>query len=203
MTFSFVFDDFFVILQRYCYLPMIKQLWNLFRTKFHYHLTMEEKARMAGVTIGTHNMVTSAFWKPSEPYLIEIGSHCQITDGVKIYTHGGAGAVRYINPRFDVFGKVVLGDYVYVGSNSISVPGVRIGSHVLIAAGSVVTKSIPDNVVIGGNPAKFICTIEEFFQKNEQFNLNTKGLSLKEKKEVLLKTPEEKFVTKGFIKISH
>lgn len=54
-------------------------------------------------------------------------------------------------PRFDTFGKVKIGDYVYIGTNSLIMPGVTIGDGSLIAAGSVVTKSVPPGVVVGGN----------------------------------------------------
>ena len=64
--------------------------------------------------------------------------------------------------------------------------GVTIGNNVLIAAGSVVTKSVPDNVVIGGNPARIICTINEYLQRNLQYNTDTKGLQRVDKKKFLL-----------------
>lgn len=75
-------------------------------------------------------------------------------------------------------------------------PGVTIGNHVLVAAGSVVTKSIPDNSVIAGNPAKVICTIDDYIQKNLSYNINSKGLNVKEKERVLRNLSNEQFVKK-------
>lgn len=50
-------------------------------------------------------------------------------------------------------------------------PGVSIGDNVIVGAGSVVTRSFPDNVVVGGNPARVICTLEEYYKKNlERFD---------------------------------
>lgn len=89
---------------------------------------------------------------------------------------------------------------MYIGSNALVMPGVTIGSHVLIAAGSVVTKSVPDNVVVGGNPARIICSIEEYYKKNKKFNLGTKSLSYSSKKEKLLATPDEFFIKKTRLK---
>lgn len=175
----------------------MKRLLN-FCKKF---LPLEHQARIAGVIIGNDNFIASAFWMNAEPYLIEIGSKCQITDGVKIFTHGGAGAVRNVYPLFDTFGRVKIGDYVYIGSNSLIMPGVRIGNNVLIAAGSVITKSIPDNVVVGGNPAKYICSLEDYLSKNIEHNTNTKSLSFKKKKEFLLSMKEDKFIKKENIEI--
>lgn len=131
----------------------------------------------------------------SEPYLITIGSHCQLTT-CKIFTHGGGQVVRHIDPTFDAFGKVVIGDYVYIGAEALIMPGVTIGDHALIAAGSVVTKSVPSGIVVAGNPARPICSIEEYYNRNKRYNVKTKGLSSSEKKKVLLKVAEEMFVKK-------
>ena len=155
----------------------------------------EKRARMAGVNMGADNFIADDFWS-SEPYLITIGNHCQITRGVKMHTHGGGGAVRLKYPKFDCFGKITLGDYVYLGSDVTIMPGVSIGDNVLVAACSVVTKSVPSNVVVGGNPAKIICSIDEYIERNMTYNLNCKGLSKKEKKELLLNVPDDMFIYK-------
>lgn len=161
--------------------------------------TLEKQAIHAGVNIGKNNFISSKFWS-SEGYLIKIGNNCQITAGVKFFTHGGGGAIRKEYPKFDCFGKVTIGNYVYIGNNSLIMPGVTIGDNVLVAAGSVVTKSVPSNVVIGGNPAKIICSIEEYIKNNMQYNTNSKGLTFKEKKALLLNLPEEKFIVKKYMK---
>jgi maltose O-acetyltransferase len=51
---------------------------------------------------------------------------------------------------------VIIGDDVWIGTRSIILPGVQVGNHVIIGAGSVVTKNVPDWAIIGGNPAKVI-----------------------------------------------
>ena len=165
----------------------IKNFWSL-----------EKQARYAGVSLGKGNFVASRFWG-AEPYLIEIGDYCQITGGVKLFTHGGGNSVRSKYPNFDTFGKVKIGNYVYIGNNSLVMPGVTIGDNVLVAAGSVVTKSIPDNVVVGGNPAKFICTIHEYQERNLKYNTDSKGMSMEEKRKLLMSLPEKKFVRKPYM----
>ena len=160
--------------------------------------TMDKQAIRAGVEMGSDNFIASRFWS-SEPYLIKVGSHCQITAGVKIYTHGGAGAVRRWYPKFDTFGKVTIGDYVYIGNDTKIMPGVTIGDNVLIAAGSIVTKSVPSNVVVAGSPARTICTIEEYIERNKKYNTDTKGLSYNEKRTRLLSMDEELFIRKPFL----
>ena len=176
---------------------LLTKVFEIYKRKFW---SLEKQARAAGVTVGESTVVGSHFWG-SEPYLIKIGSHCQITSGAKIYTHGGAGAVRRWYPQFDIFGKVTIGDYVYIGNNSLIMPGVTIGDNVLIAAGSIVTKSIPSNVIVAGNPAKYVCSIEEYVEKNKKYNTDTKGLSKEKKKKFLLSLDESKFVHKSLLKV--
>jgi acetyltransferase-like isoleucine patch superfamily enzyme len=163
--------------------------------------SLEKRARHDGIIMGEHNRIESYFWSSAEPYLITIGSHCDLTENTKIYTHGGARVARGKYPNFDVFGKVVLGDRVYVGSGVQIMPGVTIGDNVLIAAGSVVTKSIPSNVVVAGNPAKYVCSLDEFIEKNLPYNTDSKLLSIKDKKKLLLSLPDDMFIKKGYIQV--
>jgi acetyltransferase-like isoleucine patch superfamily enzyme len=102
----------------------------------------------------------------SEPYLIEIGNRVRITADVKFETHdGGVGVFRDEYPGINIYGKIIVGDNTFIGHNSIIMPGVTIGSNVVIGAGSVVTKDIPPNSVAVGIPAKVIMTIDKYKQK--------------------------------------
>lgn len=163
---------------------------------FRNHLCSPEKyARRIGVKIGNHCLIDTRFWS-SEPYLISIGDHVQVTRNVSFFTHGGANCLRKKYPNFDVFGKIVIEDWVYIGAFSQIMPGVTIGEGALVAAGNVVTKSVAPNTVVGGNPARYICTTEEYYEKNKRFNVNTKGKKPLEKKTILLGLPEEMFIKK-------
>lgn len=90
---------------------------------------------------------------------ITIGENCFLAPGVHIYT-----ATHPIDPieRLNYeFGKpVTIGNNVWIGGHSTINPGVNIGNNVVVASGSVVTKDVPNNVVVGGNPAKIIKTIK-------------------------------------------
>mgnify|MGYP002625309783 CR=1 FL=1 len=107
--------------------------------------------------------------------------------------------VRDRYPHFDTFGKIVIGDWVYIGNNSLIMPGVTIEDHVLVAAGSVVTKSVPAGMVVGGNPARIICTVEEYLERNRQYDTGTKSVLGINKKEKLLLISEEKFIRKRYM----
>ena len=65
-------------------------------------------------------------------------------------------------------GRVTIGDNVYIGLNSTVLCNNKIGNNVIIGAGSIVTTDIPDNSVYAGNPAKYICSYDEYMNKNRE-----------------------------------
>ena len=92
---------------------------------------------------------------------IKIGDNCFIAPGVHIYT-----ATHPLNTMERIsgaeYGKpVVIGNNVWIGGRAVINPGVKVGHNVVIASGAVVTKDVPDNVVVGGNPAQIIKHIKE------------------------------------------
>lgn len=174
----------------------MRRIVQLIKTFYWTTLVSPEKyARHLGVKIGEHCLIDTRNWS-SEPYLISIGNHVQLTRGVSIHTHGGGNSIRRLHPDFDVFGKVIINDWAYIGSYSQIMPGVTIGEGALIAAGSVVTKSVQPHTVVGGNPAKYICTVEEYYEKNKYFDIHTKGKSFAEKKHIIISLSDEMFLKK-------
>lgn len=85
-------------------------------------------------------------------------------------------------PNFDCFGKVTIGSNFYIGTDSLIMPGVTVGDNVLITSGSVVRHSVPSNVVIGGTPARVICSIDDYYKRNLSYNVGTKGKDKKVKR---------------------
>ena len=59
------------------------------------------------------------------------------------------------------FGKVTIQENAWIGMGAVICPGVTIGRNAIVAAGAVVTKDVPDNVVVGGNPARIIKKLDE------------------------------------------
>lgn len=91
---------------------------------------------------------------------IRIGDNCFIAPGVHIYT-----ATHPLNAQERISGveygiPVTIGDNVWIGGRAVINPGVKIGNNVVVASGAVVTKDVPDNVVVGGNPARVIKEID-------------------------------------------
>jgi maltose O-acetyltransferase len=98
---------------------------------------------------------------------ITIGDNCMFGPNVQLYTASHPLEPGKRNSGQE-FGKpITIGDNVWIGGSCVVVPGVTLGDNVVVAAGAVVTKSFPDNVVVGGNPARILKTIEEENGKNE------------------------------------
>ena len=98
---------------------------------------------------------------------ITIGDNCMFGPNVQLYTASHPLEPGKRNSGQE-FGKpITIGDNVWIGGSCVVVPGVTLGDNVVVAAGAVVTKSFPDNVVVGGNPARILKTIEEENEKNE------------------------------------
>ncbi len=171
----------------------MSRLRNFFARLFSNPL---KECKRNGMKVGKGCNILS--WKIiAEAYLIEIGDYVQITDGVHLFTHGGGWILRHYGrgiSDYDSFGKVVIGNNVYIGNNACIMPGITIGNNVVIGAASVVTKNVPDNVVIAGNPARIINTIDNYCMKMERWNLHCKNMSDDKKKVFLLSLDDNKFI---------
>lgn len=103
----------------------------------------------------------------TRPWLLDIGDDVKITSGVTILTHGYDWNV--LAGIHDVVlgsaGRVKIGNNVFIGMHTTILKGVTIGNNVIIGANSLVNKDVPDNVVVAGNPAKVITTVDEYYKK--------------------------------------
>ncbi len=93
--------------------------------------------------------------------VIRIGNRVMLGPGVHIYTakHPLPAVVR--NGGKEYTAPVTIGDDVWVGGGAIICPGVTVGHRAVIAAGAVVVKDVPDDAVVGGNPARIIRMINQ------------------------------------------
>lgn len=105
-----------------------------------------------------------------------IGDNVLIGPNVGIYTAGHPihHEIRNLDCEYGI--KIEIGNNVWIGGNVVVNPGVKIGNNVVVASGSIVTKNIPDNVIVGGNPAIIIRKITEedkkYYFKNREFDEN-------------------------------
>lgn len=151
--------------------------------------------RRKGVNIGENcSFIGKNINFGSEPYLIEIGNNVRVSFDVVFITHDGATHVlRLKNPGVVTYGRIIVKDNVFIGARSIIMPNVTIGRNSVIGAGSIVTKDVEKNSVYAGNPAKRICSIEEYEKKNKHKFMNIAFYGKEEKKNILLKKSKKEF----------
>lgn len=109
------------------------------------------------------------------PWMLTIGNHVRITEGVIILLHDYSWSVLKTVKSGEILGisgKVTIGDNVFIGMNAIITCGVTIGNNVIIGAGSVVTKDCLDNGVYAGNPARRIAELDTFWEKRKNAQLH-------------------------------
>ncbi len=141
-----------------------------------------------GVNIGGGVHLYGPISWGTEPWLITLGDNVFITGGCKFINHdGGTLIFRNRVPDLEITKPITIGDNVYIGEDSLILPGVKIGSNVVIGARSVVAKDIPDNSVACGVPARVIKTIDEYFEKVRCESLHLGHLAGKEKDKALRK----------------
>ncbi len=95
-------------------------------------------------------------------WLIEIGNDVVFAPQVYLLAHDTSTKKMCGYTRI---GKLKIGHNVFIGARVMVMPNVSIGDNSIIGSCSVVTKNIPPNVVAAGNPAKVICTLEEYKEK--------------------------------------
>ncbi len=118
-----------------------------------------------GLTVGRNfHRQSGCFIDPSFCHLITIGNDVTFSKNVMLLAHD-ASTAKLLD--YTKIGKISIGDNTFVGANVTVLPGVVIGNNVIIGAGSVVTKDVPDGTVVAGNPARVLCTVKEYKNKNE------------------------------------
>lgn len=92
---------------------------------------------------------------------VHIGASCMIGPNTLITTVGHPLSPKGRREKLAYGKPVTIGDDVWIGGNCTILPGVTIGNNVIVAAGAVVTKDVPDNCVVAGIPAKVIKKLED------------------------------------------
>lgn len=136
-------------------------------------------------------------------WLIEIGDNVVFAPQVYLLAHDTSTKKTLGYTRI---GRIKIGSNCFIGARAFIMPNVELGPNTVVGANSLVTKSFPANVVIGGNPAKIICTVEEYEKKlkkqwelcphfDKSYTLQG-GISSDKKNEMLSKLA----LTPGFVK---
>ena len=142
--------------------------WRLLVSKiyrFFYPIDLVTMYRKMGVKIGENcHFQFDVVIDHSHYWLIEIGNNVTLAPRVHILSHD-ASTKLFLN--YTRISNVTIGNNVFIGASTTILPGVQIADNVIVGAGSVVSKSVPENSVYAGNPAKFICSLDDFLAKHK------------------------------------
>lgn len=125
-------------------------------------------AQKLGVKVGNECRFTGNPGWGSEPWLIQIENHVLLSAEIRFITHdAGTFLFRDTEKYRDVFkfAPIVIHDNCFIGMRAMIMPGVEIGPNSIVAAGSIVTRSVPPGEVWRGVPAHFIESVEAYAEK--------------------------------------
>lgn len=124
-----------------------------------------EKLISMGMKVGKNfGRLNGVILDPSHCWLIEIGDNVTMAPRVHILCHD-ASTKQFLN--YTKVGRVTIGNQVFIGAESVVLPGVTIGDNVIIGANSTVTHDIPANCVAAGSPARVICSLDDYLEKEK------------------------------------
>lgn len=135
------------------------------------HEIINNYFRKRGAVIGSRTHIYTDI-SSAEPFLIQIGNDVTISSNVSLITHD-ASVKKYIEGKTDVFGRIYIGNNCFIGMNTTILPGVTLADNCIVAAGSVVTKSVTEpGTVVGGNPARIIGNVDLLRKKYAEIAVN-------------------------------
>lgn len=141
--------------------------------------------RKSGMLIGS-NCTICCNIMTTEPYLIKIGDNVTIAGNVSFITHDNSIS-KIIPEKSDLFGYIKIGNNCFIGANSTIMYGISLANNIIVASGSVVTKSFnEERVVIGGNPARIIGSWDSLFDRYKDVAINIHGMGKSQKKECVI-----------------
>ncbi|WP_348528381.1 acyltransferase [Methanothrix sp.] len=118
--------------------------------------------RKRGVKIGKNVSMYGTTIDGHHPEMIRIGDNCNITGGTILLTHD-SGPTVFGKPM--KVGPITIHDNVFIGMDTVVLPGVEIGPNAVVGANAVVTHDIPPNSIAAGVPARVIMSLDEYLAK--------------------------------------
>lgn len=118
-----------------------------------------------GARIGKNfSRLNGVILDPSHCWLIEIGDNVTMAPRVHVLCHD-ASTKQFLN--YTKIGRVTIGSNVFIGADTVILPGTTIGDNVIVGANSTITHDIPSNVVVAGSPARILYTLDEYLEKEQ------------------------------------
>lgn len=147
-----------------------------------------------GIDIGSNSIIwspTKTFIDLQRPEMLHIGDYCKITKGVTILAHDYSTSVTRMvyHEHFGNATPTYIGNNVFIGMNSTILMGTSIGNNCIVGAGSIVAGIFGDNLVIAGNPARIICTLDIFYAKRRKHVLSDAVNYYRRKKKIIGRQP--------------
>lgn len=139
----------------------IQRLYRKLKIRYGSQKTVIKTVRKMGVQVGKDCRIYTANFG-SEPWLVRIGDHVCISNDVTFVNHNLNWPLQDKYESLTGFGKIEIRDNCQIGLGVTILPNVTIGPNSLVGACSLVTKDVPPNTVVAGNPARHVCTLEEF-----------------------------------------
>jgi len=161
------------------------KILSLIKIIYFKFLSPNKVARVMGVNFGKNcHFNTKNFG--SEANFIKIGDNFYSASKVEFITHDGSvNVLRNLYDdlkEIDSFKPIIIGNNVFIGRGVTILPGTKMGDNIIVGAASLVRGSLNSNSVYAGVPARYICSIEEYREKNENNFIFTKKMNKDTKK---------------------
>ena len=156
--------------------------------------------RKSGIKIGENCIFCSDLPVGRDNSLLEFGDNVLTSVGVLFLMHDAAPTTVSNGQGTDYLGRIKIGNRCFIGARAIILPGVTLADDTVVGAGSVVTHSInKPGYVIGGNPAKVICTVQDYLDKNKDKLVHLDGMGYEEVKKLTTENPDVLLTRSVFI----
>jgi len=158
---------------------------NIFKSLYFKFISANKMAEIIGVHFGANCKFGENCSFGTEPNFIKIGDNFYSSSNVQFITHDGSvNVLRNLyaeHKNIDLFAPIIIGNNVFLGYSVTLLPGTRIGSNVIVGAGSLVKGNLKSDSVYAGVPSKYICSIDTYLKKNKDNFILTKHLNRDDK----------------------